>query len=339
MRIALIAPPWAPIPPSGYGGIEVVVDRLAVGLHRSGHDVRLFTTGDSTCPVPRQWHLPEAETHRIGMSVPELRHVMAAYDAVGDADIVHDHTVAGPVYAQRFPDLKVVTTLHGPLDGELGEPYLQMTPRVPLIAISQAQTTPLPQLPVARVIHHGIDAADFPMGDGGGGYVLFLGRMSPEKGVHLAMEAATEAGVPLVIAAKMREPREVDYFERQVRPRLGDQVRYVGEASNQQKLELLAGARALLFPIRWNEPFGMVMIEALACGTPVLAYPAGSVPEVVDHAHTGFICRDTIEMADAIDRVDQVDRRDCRAEVEGGRFSTQRMVVDHLRLFEEVLAA
>ena len=339
MRIALIAPPWGAIPPTGYGGIELVVDRLATGFQHEGHEVLLYTTGDSTCAVPRQWELPEAEGDRIGTVVPELRHVMAAYEAVQDFDIVHDHTLAGPVYAERYPDLNVVTTIHGPLDGELADPYLRIASKVPLIAISRAQCRPLPQLPVARVIHHGLDVADFPAGKGDGGYALFLGRMTPDKGVRQAIEAADKAAVPLLIAAKMREPAEIDYFQREVEPYLSDVIQYVGEASNSSKLELLAGARALLFPICWNEPFGMVMIEAMACGTPVLAFAEGSVPEVVDHGRTGFICADVAEMADAIGESDRLDRAECRAEVAEGRFSTGRMVRDHLSLFEELVGS
>ena len=299
----------------------------------------LFTTGDSTCPVPRQSALGESEGDRIGNVVPELRHVMAAYEAVQDFDLVHDHTMSGPVYAERFPDLKVVTTVHGPLDGELADPYLRLAPRVPLVAISRAQCNPVPELSVAKVIHHGLDADDFPMGDGDGGYLLFLGRMTPDKGVHLAMEAAAEAGMPLLIAAKMREPAEVDYFRQHVEPHLSDTIRYVGETSGDEKLDLLAGARALLFPIRWNEPFGMVMIEAMACGTPVIAFPEGSVPEVVDHGRTGLICDDTAGMAEAIGQVGDLDRKECRAEVADGRFSTRRMVAEHLELFADLTGA
>lgn len=337
MRIAVIAPPWTPIPPDGYGGIELVVDRLATGFQEQGHEVMLFATGDSTCPVPTEWTLAEPD-QRMGAVVPELRHVMAAYDAVQDFDVVHDHTMAGPAYAARYPDLRVVTTLHGPLDGELADTYLHICDRVPLVAISHAQCTPLPQLRVARVIHHGLDAGDFPVGDGDGGYLLFLGRMTPEKGAHRAIEAARRAGLPLLLAAKMREPAEVEYFERQVEPLLNDDMRYVGEVGVERKLELLSGARALVFPIRWNEPFGMVMIEAMACGTPVVAFGEGSVPEVVDHGRTGFICDDTAEMAQALGRLEELDRSDCRFEVEHGRFSTTRMVDEYVELFETLTA-
>ena len=337
MRIAVVAPPWTPVPPPLYGGIELVVDRLATGFQKAGHDVLLFTTGDSTCPVPRAWTLPEAEHVRIGMVVPELRHIMAAYEAVADYDIVHDHTVMGPVYAQRLPNTKVVTTLHGPLNDELIDIYGRIAERVPLIQISHAQGKPAPHIPAARVIHHGLDVDQFPFGSGEGGYCVFLGRMSPDKGAHRATEIAYKAGVPLVLAAKMREPWEHEYFNANVRPYLNDDIRYLGEVPHEEKLELLANARCLLFPIRWNEPFGMVMIEAMACGTPVLAFAEGAAPEVVEDGKTGFLCRDEQDMVDAIGRLDQIDRADCRAAVEG-YFSTERMVREHIELFEEVLA-
>ena len=335
MRIALIAPPWTPVPPAFYGGIELVVDRLATGFQAAGHEVLLFTTGDSTCPVPKEWVLDEAEGARIGAVVPELRHVMHAYDAVRGFDIVHDHTVLGPTYCERFPDLHVVTTIHGPFNEELVDLYSRTAHRVPLIAISHAQRKPAPHVPIARVIHHGLDAADFPFGDGSGEYCLFLGRIAPEKGTHRAVAAAKKAGMPLLIAGKMREPWEIDYFEDQVRPHLSNEIQYLGEVPHQDKLQLLAEASAFLMPIRWNEPFGMVMIEALACGTPVLAFPEGAAPEVVDDGRTGFLCHDETDMAEALQRLHTIDRRTCREAVEG-YFSTRRMVDEHLAVFDDL---
>jgi glycosyltransferase involved in cell wall biosynthesis len=337
MRIALIAPPWTPVPPAFYGGIELVVDRLATGFQAAGHEVLLFTTGDSTCPVPKEWILDEAEGARIGAAVPELRHVMHAYEAVQGYDIVHDHTVVGPSYSERFADLRVTTTNHGPFNEELIDLYSRTAHRVPLIAISHAQRKPAPHIPIARVIHHGLDATDFPFGDGSGGYCLFLGRIAPEKGTHRAVEAAKKAGLPLLIAGKMREPWEIDYFEDRVRPHLSSEIQYLGEVPHQEKLQLLAEAKAFLMPIRWNEPFGMVMIEALACGTPVLAFPEGAAPEVVDDGRTGFLCHDETDMAENLQRVDSLDRRTCRDAVEG-YFSTKRMVEEHLALFEDLLS-
>lgn len=337
VRIALIAPPWTPVPPDLYGGIELVVDRLARGLDRRGHEVLLFTTGESTCPVPRASLLPHAEGQRIGAAVPELRHVLAAYEAVRGFDIVHDHTVLGPFLAERHGDgAPVVTTIHGDLEGELADLYREIDDRVHLIAISEAQRVPVPELKIAAVIHHGLDAVDFPFGAIDGGYCLFLGRMSPDKGAHRAIAAARAAGLPLKMAAKMREPAELEYFENEVEPLLGAGVEYLGEVPHHQKLQLLAEARALLFPIRWREPFGMVMIEALACGTPVIAFPEGAAPEVVTHGETGFLVDDEEEMAKALTDVGSLDRRACRASVEG-YFSTDRMVAEHLDLFTRIL--
>jgi glycosyltransferase involved in cell wall biosynthesis len=338
MKIAIIAPPWAPVPPAGYGGIEVVVDRLARGFHDAGHEILLYATGDSPCPVPKQWVLEEAEHNRIGMVVPELRQVLHAYEAVQDFDIVHDHTMVGPVYAACFPDLPVVTTIHGPFNDELTDLYERIGHRVPIIAISHAQCRPVPQIPIAAVIHHGLDVDDFPLGTGEGGYCLFLGRMSPDKGAHRASDVAYKAGMPLIMAAKMREPWEHEYHATNVQPYLNENIQFVGEAGHEKKLELLANAKCLLMPIRWNEPFGMVMIEALACGTPVLAFPEGAAPEIVDDGRTGFLCKDEDEMVEALRRVDEIDRAECRASVERS-FSTERMVGEHVELFERILAS
>ena len=337
MRIALVAPPWAPIPPELYGGIEGAIDNLARGLAAQGHDVLLFTTGDSTCPVPRRWLLSNAEGNRMGFTVPELRHVMAAYDAVADYDIVHDHTVVGPIYSEIFSDVKVVTTIHGPFNEELTDIYRRLGQRVPIIGISEAQRRPVPDIPIARVIHHAVDAEAFPVGSGGD-YVVYLGRMAPEKGAHRAIVAARKADVPIKLAGKLREPWEQMFFEKEVAPLLGDDVEYVGEITQEEKVKLLAGARATLFPIRWNEPFGLVMLESLACGTPVIAYPEGAAPEVVEDGRIGYLVRSETEMAEAIEKVRGLDRGECRNAVET-RFSIERLVREHVELFEEVLSA
>jgi glycosyltransferase involved in cell wall biosynthesis len=337
MRIGLVAPPWAPVPPHLYGGIELVVDRLAQGLSVAGHDVVLYTTGDSTCPVPKRWLLAESEGVRIGFTVPEVRHVLAAYESLRDVELIHDHTVLGPILSDHYTELPVVTTIHGELNGELRDIYERVATKVSVVAVSQAQRKPAPELRVARVIHHGIDAVDFPIGRGDGGYLLFLGRLSPDKGAGRAIDVARKADVPLLLAGKMREPWERDYFEARVAPFLSEQIQYLGEVGHERKLELLAGARALVFPIRWNEPFGLVMLEALACGTPVLAFREGAAPEVVDHGRTGFLCQDEAEMADAVLELDTLDRSVCRAAVEG-YFSTARMVNEHVELYEELLS-
>jgi glycosyltransferase involved in cell wall biosynthesis len=265
----------------------------------------------------------------------ELVNALEGYDALGEVDIVHDHTLAGPLL-QRRDDVALATTMHWTLDGPLGRLYQRLGESVPLIAISRAQARSAPEVAVAAVIPHGIDARDFPVGDGRGGYCAFLGRMSPDKGVHLAIEACRRAGVPLRILARMHDRHEIAYFDEAVRPRLGGGIDYLGEARGADKRELLAGARALLVPAQWDEPFGLVMIEALACATPVIGFRRGSIPEVIDDGDTGYVCRDAVEMAEAIGRLDRIDRARCRAATEG-RFSARRMVADHVALFERIL--
>jgi len=338
VKIGVIAPPWTPVPPDLYGGIEQAVDCECRGLTAAGHEVLLFATGDSTCPVPTKWVLEKAEGNRIGFTVPELVHVMAAYDAMGDVDLIHDHTMVGPAYASALVDTPVVTTIHGPLNVELSDIYRRIADRVPLIAISHAQLRDHADLPVARVIHHGVDVEDFTMGWGKGDYCMYLGRMVAEKGAHRAILAAREAGIPILLAGKMREPWETSYFESEIEPLLGDDVQYLGEVPYEQKLSLLADAKATLFPIRWNEPFGLVMLESLACGTPVLAFAEGAAPEVVDDGRTGWLCRDESDMAARLGIIDRIDRSECRADVEA-RFSTARMAGEHAELFEKVISS
>jgi len=334
MRIALIAPPWLPVPPPAYGGIEAVIDRLARGLVAEGHDVLLYTTGDATCPVPSRWTLERAASTRMGRSLEELRHVIGAYGAVASYDIVHDHTLIGPVYARAVRRPLVVTTAHFPIDGEHYALYRSIAGRVPIIALSRSQL--VSDIPVAGIIHHGLDVSEFPIGAGDGGYLLFLGRMDPAKGVDRAVAIARAAGAPLLIAAKMHMPWEHQYYHDHIRPLLGHGIEYVGEPSFEERLILLQGARALLNPIQWPEPFGLVMIEALACGTPVLATREGSAPEIVDDGRTGFLRHDEHELVLAIRRIDELDRRACRTAV-AARFSTSRMVREHVALYERLL--
>jgi hypothetical protein len=208
LRIALVAPPWVPVPPPAYGGTEAVLDNLARGLRDAGHDVMLFATGDSECDVPTRWVLERAAGMVGTGSATELHHVVHAYEVVQEwgADVVHDQTLVGPVYAQRF-DIPVVTTNHGSFDGELGALYRAVADRVPVVAVSNHHAASATGIPIAAAIHHGVDVDAFPLGGGRGGYAVFLGRMSPDKGVHVAARIARDAGVPLRIAASERAGR------------------------------------------------------------------------------------------------------------------------------------
>ncbi|MFN0028998.1 MAG: glycosyltransferase family 4 protein [Acidimicrobiales bacterium] len=336
LRIGIIAPPWVAVPPPQYGGTELVIDQLARGLTAAGHAVELFATGDATCPVPKSWLYPRALGTNADPAV-EFAHVRRAYEVLTDVDLVHDHTLTGPVFATSWrPELPVVTTNHGPFTPEMAAHFAMFAEQVPIIAISEAQRRSAPGIRIAAMIHHGIDVQEFPLGDGAGGYLLFLGRMNPQKGVHRAIDVAEAARIPLIIAAKMWEPEERRYFADQVEPRLSNDVVFIGQASCQRKLDLLAGAMALVNPIRWPEPFGLVMIEALACGTPVLAFAEGSAPEIVEHGRTGFLCIDEADMAQHVARVANLDRRACRASV-AERFSTALFIERHLAFYRSVL--
>ena len=304
----------------------------------AGHDVLLYTTGESTCPVPRRAFYQHGQGIAAGKPSVEFPHIEHAYQAAGDADIIHDHTVLGPVYAAaRLPAARVVTTNHGPFDATARARYGSIADRVALVAISTDQAFTASGIPIAGVIHHGIDARQFPFRSRAGDYLVFMGRMSPTKGPHRAARMARAAGQRLVIAAKMHDPAERRYFEERVRPLLDKQVVYVGEVGGHEKLELLAGTRALVNPIMWPEPFGLVMIEAMACGTPVLAFPNGAAPEIVRHGETGFLCTDEADMARRLDEVDGLGRHPCREVVEAD-FSVEQMVNAHLELYEAVLA-
>ncbi|MDQ1711461.1 MAG: hypothetical protein QOE45_911 [Frankiaceae bacterium] len=337
LRIGIIASPWVPVPPRGYGGTEAVLDTLARGLKRAGHDVVLYTTGDATCPVERRSYWPSAVTP-MGAILPEAAHVLAAYDALRDRDVIHDHTLIGPLLTARHGGVPVVTTNHAPFTPEIRRVFAATAERVALVAISHAQRATAPEIPVTAVIHHGIDPSALPVGDGAGGYVLFLGRMSPDKGVHRAIAAARLAGVPLKIAAKMREDGERAYFEQVVQPLLGADVEFLGEVGPAERDVLLGSALALLNPIAWPEPFGMVMVEAMAAGTPVLAFPAGAAPEIVRDGVTGFLCNDVPAMAEAIRQAPSLDRARCRAAVETD-FSADRMVAAHADLYASLVEA
>jgi glycosyltransferase involved in cell wall biosynthesis len=341
LRVGLIAPPWLPVPPPEYGGTETVVDLLARGLASRGCQVTLFATGDSTCPV-RQCSVWDRPGPVINEPHVELRHVQAAYDALADVDIVHDHTLLGPWWAATEglrgtgrPGPPVVSTLHGPLSDEIRRLSASLVGAVSLVAISRSQRDAAPEVPVSAVIHHGVELDRFPVGTGDGDYVLFLGRMCPDKGAHRAIVAARGAGRRIMLAAKMREDAERTYFRECVEPLLGPDAIYLGEVGGARKLELIAAAEALINPIRWAEPFGLVMIESLACGTPVLSFGEGAAPEIVRDGRTGFLCADESEMVVRLRELHHLDRSACRADV-AERFSAERMVADHLDLYRRL---
>jgi glycosyltransferase involved in cell wall biosynthesis len=337
MRIGLIAAPWIPVPPPNYGGTELIVDHIARGLAARGHDVRLFTVPESTCPVDKQWVLPEAAVP-MGFTVPEAQHVLAAYKAFDDVDVIHDHTVLGPALAagHKHADIPVVFTNHNLVTTQTRPLLHAAVAAGSLVAISHDQYSRDPDIQVSAVIHHGIDLDRYPIGPGGGGYAMFLGRMNPDKGPERAIRIARAAGMPLTMVVKMWEPGEKAFFTEVVEPMLGPDIDLRLSSTYEQTLELLRHAEALVNPISWHEPFGLVMPEALSCGTPVLAFARGAAPEIIEHGVTGWLGADETDLAKALIRAHEFDRATCRSSIER-RFSLDRMAREHERLYRRLV--
>jgi glycosyltransferase involved in cell wall biosynthesis len=340
MRIAQIAPLAESVPPKLYGGTERIVSYLTEELVRSGHDVTLFASGDSITAADLVPITPRA-LRLDPQTAFELPHLLVLMEEVrrraDEFDVLHFHTdlIQGPMvhdFAQR-----TVTTLHGRLDLPDLVPYYQVFNDLPLVSISDHQRRPMPPVNWAGTVYHGLPADLLrpnlrPQGD----YLAFLGRISPEKRPDRAIRIALAAGMKLKIAAKVDKVDE-DYWKDQIEPlvRSNPDIEFIGEIGESEKAEFLGNARALLFPIDWPEPFGLVMIEAMACGTPVVAFRCGSVPEVIDHGQTGFIVSSTREAVEAISRIDELDRGQVRALFDR-RFTVERMAADYVSLYNKL---
>lgn len=338
LRVVILAPPYVELPPVRYGGTEAVCAGLADALLERGHDVTVIGAGRARTRsrfVPTR---PEAQPGRMGQLMPEVLHAATASRLLHEIrpDVVHDHTLAGLLTAGSRV-APTVATMHAPMQGEMLQLARAVAPTVRLVAISQNQRQQAPDLPWAGVVHNAVPVRDFPFARSKQPYALFMGRVCPEKGLPTAITAARAAGIPLLIAAKCTEPAEREYFERTVRPQLGAGTTWLGEVGGERKRQLLARARCLLFPIDWEEPFGMVLIEALACGTPVVALRRGAVPEVVSHGLTGLLAEQPDQLPHLLHAVGRIDPRACRAEAER-RFDVARMAADYEAVYERVLA-
>lgn len=340
MRIAHVAPLYERVPPALYGGTERVVAYLVEEQARRGHDVTLFASGDSrtsgtlVAPIPRALRLDLGSGDPLAPHMVELAQV---FEHAEDFDLIHCHLDYLAFPFTRLVPTPTVHTLHGRLDLPHVRPLMSHFSEVPLVSISDAQRRPLEGLDLAwaATVHHGLPLETYRTGSGRGEYLAFLGRISPEKRPDLAIGTARRAGVPLKIAAKV-DAVDRAYFEREIEPLLADPlIEYLGEIGEADKPAFLGGAAALLFPIDWPEPFGLVMIEALACGTPVIARPYGSVPEIVTPGRTGFIADTVDELAEAVRHLDRIDRTACRREAEK-RFSIERMVDGYEAVYAEL---
>ncbi|MGH2768201.1 MAG: glycosyltransferase family 4 protein [Actinomycetota bacterium] len=340
MRIAQIAPCWLTVPPRGYGGTERVISCLADGLAARGHEVTLFAAGGSgtSAKLVSYYEKPLGMVALVGQPFLELPHVLDAYARAEEFDVIHDHTFPfGPSIGAHLPRPPVVHTLHGPPWYPNVKPIYQfLARRLHYVAISQYQRIRFPELNYAATVYHGIDLDSYPFRSANDGYLLFVGRMSPEKGPELAVEAARRLRRRLVMVVKMIEPAEEEYFESTVRPLLTGSEQILGEISAEEKMKLYAGASCTLMPIQWPEPFGLVMVESMACGTPVVAFRNGSVPEIIEHGKTGFIADDLDELVALAARGEEIDPAACRERVEK-RFSLETMLDGYEAVFSKLV--
>jgi glycosyltransferase involved in cell wall biosynthesis len=338
MRIAQVAPLYESVPPKLYGGTERVVSWLTEELVSLGHDVTLFASGDSLTAA----HLvpPCKKALRLDPTcMDQLAHHVIMLDQVFSEkekfDIVHFHVDYLHFPFSRRQQIAHVTTLHGRLDLPDLQPLYRHFRDMPVISISDSQRKPLPWANWQGTIHHGLPRDSFSLGGGKGEYLAFLGRISPEKGLDQAIEIAKRAEMPLKIAAKI-DRVDVEYFQAIIKPLLDHPlIEFIGEIGYSEKDAFLGNAAGLLFPINWREPFGLVMIEAMACGTPVIAYPRGSVPEVVEESVTGFVVPDLEGAVRAVKRLGEIDRRKCRQHFDL-HFDAERMAKDYLTIYQRL---
>ena len=338
MRIAQIAPPWFSVPPAGYGGIEWVVSLLADGLAEHGHDVTLYASGGSLTKanLVSFFAEPPGGAH-IGEQWFDVMHAAAAYRDAHTFDVVHDHSgMIGPAIG-AYAGVPVVHTLHGPFVERAERFYRLISGRVSLVAISEAQRAFVPDLSYAGTVYNGVDLSRLPFREQKEDFLLFLGRINREKGPEIAVEAAKRTGRRLVLCVKKSETHEQEYWDTHVMPRLTGDEEIIGEVTSEEKAELLSRASGVLFPIQWPEPFGLVMTEAMACGTPVIAYALGAAPEVIADGRTGFLVNTFEEFCERIGRLHEIDPHACRKHVEH-RFSAEKMVEGYERVFDAVLS-
>jgi glycosyltransferase involved in cell wall biosynthesis len=339
MHLAVVSTPFLSTPPKDYGGTELVVSDLVEGLVAQGHSVTLYATGDSHTTAELRALYPQAQWPPDPLS--DVDHVTWALRQATEAgvELVHVNSMAALAAARLCPGLRVVYTIHHSHEPALSAFYARF-PEVQYVAISADQRSREPELARCRVIHHGLDPERYAQSDESGDYVCFVGRFAPEKGLHTAIDAAGLAGVPIRVAGQVHPPHR-GYAERELAGRLSaPHVQFLGAVGMAQKIPLLRDARALLAPIAWDEPFGLILIEAMLSGCPVVAFPRGSVAELVEPGTTGFVVESMEEMAAVIapgGPIDRISRRACRIRA-AERFSRDRLVADHECLYASVLA-
>ncbi|HEY6262231.1 MAG TPA: glycosyltransferase family 4 protein [Nitrospiraceae bacterium] len=340
MRIAQVSPLWESVPPKLYGGTERIVSYLTEELVRLGHDVTLFASGDSVTSARLEPICDHALRLNTGIFIRDAPMTMLLERALGkpgDFDMIHSHLDFLGFPLSRRNTTPTVTTFHGRLDLPELQPVFREYAEMPVVSISGAQRRPVSWANWQATVYHGLPRDLYNLHLNPGGYLAFLGRIAPEKRPDHAIEIAKRVGIPLRIAAKV-DPMDQKYFHTEIEPLLSHPlIEYIGEITDAEKNDFLGHAMALVCPYDWPEPFGLVLIEALACGTPVLAYRRGSIPEIIEDRVTGFVCEGLDEMTAAIQHIPAIDRRRCRVTFEQ-RFSAERMAQDYLRVYEQILS-
>lgn len=339
MRIALIAPIIERVPPKKYGGTERVVYEITEGLVKRGHDVTLFASGDSITSAklssiyPRA--LREAKIPNLyGSNMLSLLNIGVAYTRQDEFDIIHDHTCTLGLPTAQIARVPVLMTYHGPFLPEVSTMYTILN--APFVAsISKSQVKGVRGLNLAGNVYNGLSMSHYPFSEEHDGYLLFVGRLSMEKGPHFAIEVARQLDIPLILAAKL-ESVDMSYFKQYIEPYLSEDVRWIGEVTEEERNRLMSRALCFLHPVTWEEPFGLTLIEAMACGSPIVAFKRGSIPEIVMHKKTGFVVSTLKEMIDAVMHINEISRAACR-EHALNYFSADRMVDNYERIYRKII--
>lgn len=340
MRIAQVAPIVESVPPKKYGGTERVVSALTEELVRRGHEVTLFASGDSTTSAKLASVYPRAiRDARLkdiyGPNYWTMLNIGLAYERFADFDIIHDHNGHLSLPTANICPTPVVMTIHGSFDPINRQFYTRLGKRVNFVSISHRQAAGAPNLNWKGNVYNGLNMKGFPFSSKEDGYLLYVGRFSYEKGAHLAIEVAQSMNLPLFMAAKL-DFLDLNYYQEYIAQNLGNQIKWVGEVDQEERNKLMSHALCLLHPVTWPEPFGLTMIEAMACGTPVIAFNEGSIPEVVQDGKTGFVVDDIDGMVEAVDKVDKIDRKYCREYVLEN-FNEKKMTDGYLKIYEEII--
>ena len=349
MKIAMIVPPWIKLPPKGYGGIEVVVSLLTDRLVEKGHSVTLFSVGTTKTKGNLFSVFDDELIHYLNKPTSNFlnaaaTHTLTSYMEIekGGYDIIHDHTWKEGLLCAQFIDIPVVHTLHSPIDGENKEFYKifadYRSENIHFVTISDFQQKCLPGLNYARTVYNGLLFDKYPYSEQKEDYFFFIGRFNPDKAPHLACEIAKKLDLKLILAGKVNEKDEQEYFKKYIEPYLSNKIKFIGEVDHwsKEKMDLFSKGKGYLYPIQWDEPFGITMAEAMACGTPVLTLKRGAAPEVVEHGVTGFVEDNLDDLVESIKLIDTIDPKKCRDRVKN-MFTADVMVDSYEEVYKSIV--